>query len=178
VALTADKWQRRVLAECGRPLLDPATPPDQFTRELLDALQEWLPDLWAMAGAEAGSGYAPLRCLYATRLGLKQLLGVFYRYVDVRLGRQGVSQSQSQIYKNLLGALDRVEKEIAEAKKDAALSGVAGAGTASAGVLTRTASYVPGVDPVPDGSNGAGLADPSSPLWGGWPGAGRRLRGV
>jgi hypothetical protein len=169
VALTAAKWQHRVLAECGRPVLD-AQAPDAFTQALLDALQDWLPDLWAM---EAARPTAYLRYLYTKLAAVDQLLGQFYRYTDVRLGRFGPSSSQSQIFKNLLALRKETLAQVAAAEKQAAASGAAaaGAGGPSAGVLTRTASYMPGVDRAPDGTNGAGLTDPSSPLWGGWPGA-------
>jgi hypothetical protein len=168
--LTADDWQGQVTDTLGGMLRDQGDPPDALTATVLASLKERVKSLWAMAGSVPGAAASPyLRTLHATRLGVRQLLGLYYRYVDVRLGRQGVNQSQSEVYKNLLGMLDRLDKEIAEAKKAAAL-----AGGASAGVLTRTAPFMPGVDAVPDGTNGAGLGDPGSPVFGGWPGAGRR----
>jgi hypothetical protein len=166
VALTSAKWQARVLAECGRPLLDPATPEDRFTRELLDALQENLPDLWAM---EAARPTAYLRYLYTKLAALDQLLGAFYRYVDVRLGRMGPSSSQAQVFAHLELLRKDAYGQIQAAEKQLAVSGANGAGGPSAGVLTRKAPYDPALDCPPDGTDGAGHLDPGSPLFGGHP---------
>jgi hypothetical protein len=171
--LTADDWQQRVLAECGRPVLE-AQGEDAFTKALLDGLQNRLRVLWDM---EAGRPTAYLRYLVTKLAGVDHLLGQFYRYTDVRLGRFGPSSSQSQIFKNLQALRKETSAQVLAAEKQAALSGVGGAGGPSAGVLTRTAPYMPSTDGVPDGTDGAGNVDPGSPVYGGWPLPGGRWRG-
>ena len=169
MALAATDYQAQILYELGLPLVGGPLP-DTLTQQMMTALQQQMPTIWAISGVWAQRVYTPFvattQFLIAKKRACACLMGQMRMRKDQMVGRV-LRVSWSQVFRALYQIYQLTEAELKKELDDAGNSGL----TTVTGPILQTSPlmpanqypHVPG--PLEPQTPAPAVADPNNPYY-------------